>query len=194
MDSFEGTNLNNQSVQNKPTTAYTISLLGGVFGLLGSLAFIAFGVLAYLAISSFDYYYSYGIDTLFGWGWTTLLGLGLWVMVASILIIVFAGKLKANPMEHTKWGALILVFSIIGLWSLLGFIGGILALVYKPIPAGQAQPYGYGPAPQQPYGQPSQYYNQPAPVQASQPMTRICPQCGRVVDENVKYCPYCGKL
>jgi hypothetical protein len=185
--------LNNQSVQNKPTTAYIVSLLGGVFGLLGSLAFIAFGVLAYLALSSFGEITNGGLEILFGWGWTTLLGLGLWIMIASILVIVSAFKLKANPMEHAKWGALILVFSIIGLWSLLGLIGGILALVYKPLPAGQAKPIGYGPSPQESHGQQQQYYNQPAPVLTSQPMTRICPQCGRMVDENVKYCPYCCK-
>jgi hypothetical protein len=178
-----------QQVQNKPTAAYVLSLLGGIFGLLASLAFIAFGVLAYMALNSVSdiYSYYYGVDVgLFGWGWTVLLGLGAWMLITSILIIVFAGKLKANPMEHSKWGALILVFSLIGVGGLLAFIGGILALTYKPIPAA-GQPYAPTP---QPYASAPQY----APQQGiPQNITRICPQCGRVVNENVKFCPHCGK-
>ena len=187
--------MSNQQVQNKPTAAYILSLLGGILGLLASLAFIAFGALAYMALNSVsDYYYGYGVDTgMFGWGWTALIGLGAWMLITSILIMVFAGKLKSNPMEHSKWGALILVFSIIGVGGLLAFIGGILALVYKPILV--QQPYGYAPPPAQPYAQQPQYYGpQQAPAQqATQRITRICPQCGRVVDENVKFCPHCGK-
>jgi rubredoxin len=176
-------------VQNKPTAAYILSLLGGIFGLLASLAFIGWGAWAYLQVSPYASYFDYydvGIG-LFGWGWTLMIGFGAWMLITSILVLVFAGKLKANPLEHTKWGALILVFSIIGVGGLLGLIGGILALVYKPqvvaAPYGQSAPaYGqqqYGPQPQQPYSQ--------------QPITRICPQCGRVVQENVKFCPNCGK-
>jgi len=189
--------LGNQQVQNKPTAAYVLSLLGGIFGLLGSLAFIAFGVIAYSAYTTAvsDYYGYYVYDSMFGWGWTTLLGFGVWVLIASILIIVFAGKLKGNPMEHSKWGALILVFSIIGVASLLGFIGGILALVYKPIPMGpQQQAYGYAAPPPQYASQPQYYPQQQAPQQAGpQQITRICPSCGRVVDENLKFCPHCGR-
>ena len=163
-------------VQNKPTAAYVLSLIGGIFGLLISLAFIALGVIAYMALSP-SYYYSpyYGYSGIFGLDYAILIGLGAWMLITSILIIVFASKLKANPMEHSKWGALIIVFSIIGLGGLFGIIGGILALVYKPVIAG---------APQQP---PPQAYG------PQQPITRICPQCGRVVNENVKFCPNCGK-
>jgi hypothetical protein len=71
------------------------------------------------------------------------------MLITSVLIIVFASKLKAHPLEHSKWGALILVFSIIGLGGLFGLIGGILALAYKPILVGAQPQYG---APQQQYG------------------------------------------
>ena len=186
--------MSNQQVQNKPTAAYILSLLGGILGLLASLAFIAFGALAYMALNSLDYN---GVDigALSGWGWTTLIGFGAWMFITSILVIVFAGKLKSHPVEHSKWGALILVFSIIGVGGLLAFIGGILALVYKPILA--QQPYGYAPPPAQQYGpqpQPQYYPQQQAPAQqAPQHITRICPNCGRVIDENLKFCPHCGK-
>jgi hypothetical protein len=94
-------------------------------------------------------------------------------------------------MEHSKWGGLILVFSIIGVGGLLAFIGGILALVYKPILA--QQPYGYVPPPA--YGQQPQYYapRQAPAQQKPQRIPRICPNCGRVIDENLKFCPHCGK-
>ena len=181
-------------VQNKPTAAYILSLLGGIIGLLASLTFIVLGALAYSTFSSVGYYGNYTgyTDFGFGWGWATMIGLGAWMLITSILIIVFAGKLKANPLEHTKWGVLILIFSIIGLGGLFGLIGGILALAYKPILAGAPQQY----APPQAYGPPQQAaYTQPPPQQnyGQQPITRFCPQCGRVVQENVKFCPNCGK-
>ena len=150
--------------------------------------------MAYSTFSSVGYYGNYTgyTDFGFGWGWATMIGLGAWMLITSILIIVFAGKLKANPLEHTKWGVLILIFSIIGLGGLFGLIGGILALAYKPILAGAPQQY----APPQAYGPPQQAaYTQPPPQQnyGQQPITRFCPQCGRVVQENVKFCPNCGK-
>jgi len=176
---------NQNQVQNKPTAAYILSLLGGIIGLLISLAFLGLGALAYSAYSSVSDIYGY-YDSAFGFGWATLLGFGIWILITAILVIIFAGKLKANPMEHSKWGALILIFSIIGVGGLLAFIGGILALTYKPILAGAPQQYGpppqnYAPPPQQQWGQPQQ------------PITRICPNCGRVVQENLRFCPNCGK-
>jgi len=174
---------NQGQVQNKPTAAYWLSMIGGIIGLLASLLVVALGAIAYSTLSSVDYIYA--VDSGI---WTFYVGLGAWMFITSILIIVFASKLKAHPLEHSKWGALILVFSIIGLGGLFGLIGGILALVYKPILVG-AQPQ-YGP-PQQQYGPPPPQaaYAQPPP----QSITRICPQCGRVVQENVKFCPNCGK-
>jgi len=170
------TDMSNQQVQNQPTAAYILSMIGGILGLIGGLFVVAVGAVM-------------GVFT-FGLGFAVVGGIGLWITVCSIIVIVAASKLKSEPMEHTKWGAIILVFSIIGGWSILDFIGGILALVYNPIPVGQS-PYGYGPPPAQAYGQQPQYYQPQSPTQ--QTVTRICPNCGRVVAENVKFCPYCGK-
>lgn len=114
-----------------------------------------------------DYYYQ-EIRTLYG-------GVGFWSLICGIIVIVAAVKLNSYPMEHTKWGVFILVFSIIGLGPLLGLIGGILALVYKPQTS----------APQRP----TAWTEQIGP----QVIARICPQCGRVLSEEIKFCPYCGK-
>lgn len=173
-------------VQNKPTAAYVISLIGGIIGLFGSLVLIALAALAYIAFSSYSGYNGNYVYGLFDWGWTLYIGLGAWMLITSILIIFFAVKLNANPLEHTKWGALILIFSIIGVGGLLGLIGGILALVYKPIVTGVQQ---YGPPAQQPY------YASPSQQATYMPQqtTRVCPQCGRIVQANERFCPNCGK-
>lgn len=187
---------NQPQVQNKPTAAYIVSLLGGIIGLLASLyVMIVMGVLAYATIATLDYGYGYAADLsgilLF------YIAFGAWMLITSILIIVFARRLNANPMQHSKYGAYIIILSIIGIGGLLGLIGGILALVYKPIPAGA--PPAYAPQPQAP---PPAYGPAPAPPQqawtqqqgyTTQPITRICPGCGRVVKEDVKFCGSCGR-
>ena len=150
-------------VQNKPTAAYILSLLGGIFGILLSLWFIVPGILAIIAFGSIGESELTAASSIY-------FGVGIWVLISSILTIVFAGRLKGNPMEHSKYGAFILVFSLIGCWTGLSFIGGILALVYKPISA----------APQ--YAAPAQPYTTappPPPTTAGQPITRFCPGCGR---------------
>jgi len=148
-------------------------MIGGILGLLGGLLLIFAGAVV-------------GVFT-FGFGFAVIGGLGIWLTICSAVVIFAASKLKSEPLQHSKWGAIILVFSIIGGWSLLDFIGGILALVYKPILVG-AQPQ-YGP-PQQQYGPPQQTVYAP-PQQ--QPATRVCPQCGRIVQANERFCPNCGK-
>jgi hypothetical protein len=158
-------------VQNKPTAAYWLSMIGGIIALLGGLGLIGLGAIA-------------GTVS-FGLGFAVIGGLGIWITLCSVIVIYAASKLNAEPLEHSKWGAIILVLSIIGSWSILNFIGGILALVYKPLMAGAQPQY----APQQQYGPPPAY-TQPPPQQQA---TRICPQCGRVVPDNVRFCPNCGK-
>ena len=168
--------------QNQPTTAYWLSIIGGILGILGSIALFAFGLLVYSAYNNVLGYYGnyYYNGMFFGWGWSIFIGLGIWTLISSIMIIIFAIKLKANPLEHTKWGTLILVFSIIGLGGgILALIGGILALVYKPTLPGTAQQYN---PPPQKYAPPPQ-----------KTATVACPQCGRIIDANQKFCLNCGK-
>jgi MFS family permease len=154
--------MTSQVVQDKPTAAYVLSLIGGILGLV-----VGFILLLIAASTPYYYYYS-GIRVLYG-------GIGFWSLLCGIIVIVGAVKLNSNPLEHTKWGVIILVFSIIGLGSILGLIGGILALVYKPQTVAPQQPLAWSQ-----HGTP-------------QVITRICPQCGRVLSEDIKFCPYCGK-
>jgi hypothetical protein len=157
-------------VQNKPTAAYWLSMIGGILGLLGGLLVIVAGAV----VGAFT----------FGLGFVVIGSIGIWISICSAIVIYAALKLNSEPLQHSKWGAIILVFSIIGGWSILDFIGGLLALVYTPIIGGAQQPYG-----QQQYAQPPQVYTQPPPQQ----MTSACPQCGKIVPDNVQFCPNCGK-
>lgn len=197
-----------QGTQKGPiiTAAAILAILAGVIGVVISILSIV-GVIYLMSFLDSGYYGGYyGYD--FTGLWVMTLGLAIWMLIASILVLYGGKKVYSRPREHTKWGIVILLFSIIGLgmfflsigvdWTgiigalaaIMGIIGGILALVYKPAPQ---QQYGY----QQPYGQtgypppPQAGYQQPYASQ--QPIRRICPQCGRVVDETLRFCPNCGK-
>jgi hypothetical protein len=113
---------------------------------------------------------------------TLVFVVGIWILISSIIIIVGAHKLMQEPKQHTTWGIVILIFSIITPGNILGLIGGILALVFNPAPVEM------GPSTQSYTG-----YGQPAYGQPQKPITRICPQCGFVLDEDAKFCPHCGK-
>ncbi len=152
----------------KPTTAFILSLIGGIFVILGGLAAAAIGAVFTFFIGGIG-----GIIGLIGVFW-------------GILIIVFAVMLNSNPKSHTTYGALILIFSIFSWFGsfgglfigfLLGLIGGILALTWNP--SGQSLSVNLNASAQ-------------TSSQAS-PITRICPSCGRVLDKDTKFCPACGK-
>ena len=173
-------------VQNPPTAAYWLSIIGSIIGILISIGLFVVGALAFASLSAltdYSYYYDYSAAAVNS-AMVLYFGIGAWCLISSILVFVFAKKLKANPLEHGKWGLLILIFSLIGLGTILGFIGGILAITYKPIPAGAPQQY----APQQPY-----YGPPPQPAAYQQPMATTCPQCGTQIQPGVRFCPNCGR-
>ncbi len=107
----------------KPTAAFVLSLIGGIFILLSGLAVAVIGAALTFFLG--------GIGGLFG-----LIG-ALW----GLLIIVFSALLYSSPRSHSAYGALILVFSLLSWFGsfggfLVGFIlaliGGILALTWHP--------------------------------------------------------------
>ena len=114
----------------KPTAAFVLSLIGGIFVMIGGLVISPIGA----------------AFTFFAFGVGAVLGIG--GIIFGILIIVFASLLNAHPEQHVTYGILILVFSIISWFGafggffigfLLGLIGGILAITWKPFPESPPQ-------------------------------------------------------
>jgi hypothetical protein len=130
---------------------------GGIIGIVVGLVLIVIGAWVY------PYNFSAVTGVVFG-------AIGVWGLISGAIVVVGAMKLNSNPWEHTMWGIIILVFSVIGMGTWLGLIGGILALICTP----------QSPVSERP------------PVSPVQVITRICPKCGRVLSEEMKFCPYCG--
>ena len=127
--------------EERPTAAFMLSLVAGVFIILGG-----------------------GMTSLFGYGfmgmmgrngsWGGMMGPGFGMMgfafgmmgflglIFGAIVIISALMLNSKPQEHTTWGTLILIFSVIsifgsamggfGIGLILGIIGGILAITWKP--------------------------------------------------------------
>jgi len=99
----------------KPTAAFALSLIGGIFGLLGGIVIAAFFA---------------------AWSWLIgFLGLGamfgVYFIIIGLITIIGAIMMYNNPSSAHTWGIVILILSIISA-NIFGLIGGILAIVWKP--------------------------------------------------------------
>ena len=147
----------------KPSAAFVLSLIGGIFILLAGIVVAVIGA----ALTSFFF----GIGGLFG-----ILG-----VVWGAGIVYCAVRLNSSPEQHTTYGVLIILFSVFSwvgafggfvLGFLLALLGGILALVWSP-PSTQAAPV------------------QAQPTMA-QPGTKYCASCGTVLASTAEFCTKCG--
>lgn len=81
--------------------------------------------------------YGYGMMGGFGFGMFGILGL-----IFGIIVIISAFMLNSKPQEHSTWGILIVIFSVLSMFGgtmggfgvglILGLIGGILGITWKP--------------------------------------------------------------
>ena len=123
--------------QTRPSIAFMLSLIGGIFIVLGSL-------LSFLMNSFWEtwgwgmmgpwmmggYGFPYGIT----WGFSLV------ALIAGLIVIVSGIMLQTRPEEHMLWGILVLIFSIVSfvgmggfmIGALLGIAGGALALSWRP--------------------------------------------------------------
>jgi hypothetical protein len=162
----------------KPTAAMVLSIIGGIFVLLGGAVVAFVGSL----ISTLD---TSGLGL--GGGFTVLGVIGI---ILGLIMIVGGIMISSNPQSHTMWGVIILILSIVSwitsfgglvIGFILGLIGGILAITFKPTTMGA--PYMGG---AMTGGMPPQ-----GPTQTSPNMVR-CNSCGAMSPMGTTKCPACG--
>jgi hypothetical protein len=134
--------------EERPTAAFLLSLVAGVFIILGG---GMMSMLGYGFMGMMDRYG--GLGGSYG-RWGGMMGPGFGMMgfafgmmgflglIFGVIVIISALMLNSKPQEHTTWGTLVLIFSVIsifgsamggfGIGLILGIIGGILAITWKP--------------------------------------------------------------
>ena len=152
-------------MEERPLTAFILSLLGSVFVIVGTiLGFALYSSIPYASVS-------------------TLMAILSGVSVAlGILMLAMTLMLYSRPELHVAWGVTILVFaagSITSVFSgygglglgvigmVLGIVGGAIAITWRP---GMGMPGMVGP---------SGAY-------------RVCTSCGRMAPFGYSFCPFCG--
>jgi len=131
------------SVEEKPTAAFVLSLLAGILIVVGAgTSMIWFwsggptwgGVRGMMGMMG-------GMMTVMGFGgFGFFLGMGALGLVSGIIVLLGAVMLHSQPHQAYTWGIIILVFSVLSLFgmggfivgSILGVVGGALALIWKP--------------------------------------------------------------
>ncbi len=131
--------------QEKPTTAFILSLVSGIFILLGGGMMSMIGSYGFSGMMSG--FGGYGGMMAPGFGMMGSLGygfgfLGIMGLIFGLIVIISALMLNSKPEQHSTWGILIVIFSVLsvfgsamggfGLGLVLGLIGGILAITWKP--------------------------------------------------------------
>jgi hypothetical protein len=116
-------------VEEKPTAAFVLSLIGGILILINGIVALIMAAILGTAMALI------GFEALAG----IILAISAWAFICGIIVLVGAILLYGNPVRYkTTSGILIIVFSILSLgggWVIgfiLGLVGGILALVWKP--------------------------------------------------------------
>ena len=131
--------------EEKPTAAFILSLVAGVFILLGG------GMMT--MIGSWMGNYGYGMmgrytgeGGVMGTGYG-MMGVGFGAMgvlglIFGAIVIISALMLNSKPEQHSTWGSLIVLFSVLSIFGsamggfgvglVLGLIGGVLAITWKP--------------------------------------------------------------
>jgi hypothetical protein len=130
----------------RPITSFILSLIGGVLiflgGTLGSVWFIfgsgSLGGFGHMMSGVMDRWHDMMGGFGFPYGFMT--GFSFVGLVSGIIVIIGAVMLNTRPTEHTSWGTVILIFSVISFLSMggffigaiLGIIGGAFAISWRP--------------------------------------------------------------
>ncbi len=132
------------SASKSPEGAFVLSLIGGTLILVGSVVVMiwAFGGMPGWGGPMGSMMGGYG-GMMGGMGFSGtsfFSGMSFLGLIAGILVLVGAVMLRNRPGQATTWGSMILVFSIVSLFGMggffigavLGFVGGLLALTWRP--------------------------------------------------------------
>jgi hypothetical protein len=154
-----------------------LSLIGGLFVIFGG-ATLAF---AGSIIGSFNVTGAASASS-------TVLALGVVGVIMGIIMVVGGFMLYSKPTSAKMWGVVVLVLSIISwvtalggffIGFLLGLIGGILALTFKPTMAPGAPP-------------PMMSSSMPMGSAPMGSMGMTCKNCGASIPAGATRCPSCG--
>ena len=134
----------------RPTVAFVLSLIGGIFILLGGgmMSILGYGFWGMMGGCcgrggmmgpgfGMMGYPAHGMMGGLGFGLFGVLGL-----IFGAIVIISSIMLNSKPHEHATWGTLIVLFSVLsifggamggfGIGLILGLIGGVLAITWKP--------------------------------------------------------------
>ncbi len=151
-------------VEERPLTAFILSLLGSVFVVVGT-------ILGFVLYSMSAYPYGGGITAILA---SVSVSLGILMLAMSVMLYL-------RPELHVAWGVTILVFAAASFTSVfsgfaglglgvvgmvLGIVGGSIAIAWRPGlgVTGMGAPPGY----------------------------RVCLSCGRMAPFGYSFCPFCG--
>ena len=163
---------------DKPTAAMVLSLIGGLFVIFGGAALAFVGSL----IGSLNV-------TGAGSASSTALALGIVGVVMGLIMVVGGFMMYSKPTSTKMWGVIVLILAIISwvtaiggffIGFLLGLIGGILALTFKPSMAPGAMP------------PPMMSSSMPMGSAPMGSMGMTCKNCGASIPAGATRCPSCG--
>ena len=126
--------------------AYAISLLAGILTFIGGLAKASTsGIIKYTASgATLNNFVGNSVrSTNFGLAVSSAKISAVILILSGILVLVSAVVMSFRSHQYAVWGTIILVFSVVGLFaggnfltgvgSVLGIIGGLLAVTYRTV-------------------------------------------------------------
>ena len=116
----------NEGYSSSPTGYGSGGMMNGYWGYGGMMGGYGWG-------------YGPGFGMMRGYGYGGMFGIA--GVLFGVIVIVASLMLYNNPVEHAKWGTLIVVFSVLSIFGsamagfgvglVLGLIGGILGVTWK---------------------------------------------------------------
>jgi len=168
------------SGQSYPSAAFILSLIGGIFILLGGIyEAVVFAILGSAFAGLFP-----GLGALF-------IALAVIALLFGLIVIFGAIQMRTHPQNARTWGIIVLLFglfSVVGgggfyLGLILALVGGILAIVWHPPAPAMGQPG------QPTWGQPTPMAQAPQTAPAGQ---KFCSSCGSPNAAGTQFCAKCG--